>query len=166
MLACQRVLKAMPDINDIWPLAHNILRSARQMINEELRPLNLSSSEGNILLHLLTRNQILGQEDLVEQLDISKPAVSRALESLELKGYIVRQVDPADKRAKQVLLTNKAKDISARIEVIYNRIFSIAAKGVTEEEIQNFIELFSRVSESFSRARADKKVKRRHRNDQ
>jgi MarR family transcriptional regulator, transcriptional regulator for hemolysin len=150
----------MPDIKDIWPLAHNILRSARQMVNDELKPLNLSSSEGNILLHLLTHDQVLGQEEIVEQLDISKPAVSRALESLEGKGYIVREVDPADKRAKRVLLTEKAMDIGDRLEDIYSEIFSIAAQGVTEEEIKDFFELFSRVSESFSRARTDKKLNR------
>jgi MarR family transcriptional regulator, transcriptional regulator for hemolysin len=147
----------MPDIQDIWPLAHNILRSARLMINDELKPLDLSSSEGNILLHLLTQDQVLGQEEIVEQLDISKPAVSRALETLELKGYIVREVNPADKRARRVLLTGRAMEISSRIERIYSEIFSIAAQGLTEDEIRDFIERFSRVSESFSRARAAKK---------
>lgn len=147
----------MPDIRDIWPLANNILRSARQMVNEELKPLNLSSSEGNILLHLLTQDQVLGQEEIVEQLDISKPAVSRALESLEAKGYIVREVDASDKRAKRVLLTTKAMEISGRIEIIYSEIFSIAVKGVSENEIEDFIKLFARVSESFSKARLEKR---------
>lgn len=146
----------MPDIKDIWPLAHNILRSARLMVNEELKPLNLSSSEGNILLHLLTQDQVLGQEEIVEQLDISKPAVSRAIESLERKGFIVREVDPADKRARRVLLTDKAMEIGARVERIYSDIFSIASQGVTEEEIKDFIELFARVSDSFSQARVRK----------
>jgi DNA-binding MarR family transcriptional regulator len=155
----------LSDIKDIWPLAHNILRSARQMINEALKPLNLSSSEGNILLHLLTQDRILGQEDIVEQLDISKPAVSHALDSLEVKGYIVRKIDPADKRAKQVTLTDKAVQISASIEKVYSEIFAIASQGVTDDEIDNFIELFSRVSESFTRARINRKGNRRLRND-
>jgi MarR family transcriptional regulator, transcriptional regulator for hemolysin len=151
----------MPDIRDIWPLANNILRSARQMVNEELKPLNLSSSEGNILLHLLTQDQVLGQEELVEQLDVSKPAVSRALESLESKGYIVREVDPADKRARRVLLTAKAMEIGLRVEAVYSEIFSIATQGVPQNEIEDFIKLFARVSESFSRARSEKRKNRR-----
>jgi MarR family transcriptional regulator, transcriptional regulator for hemolysin len=151
----------MPDIRDIWPLANNILRSARQMVNEELKPLNLSSSEGNILLHLLTQDQVLGQEELVEQLDVSKPAVSRALESLESKGYIVREVDPADKRARRVLLTAKAMEIGLRVEAVYSEIFSIATQGVPQNEIEDFIKLFARVSESFSRARHEKRKYRR-----
>jgi uncharacterized membrane protein len=75
----------MAEIRDVWMHAHNVIRSARQIVNEDLRPLNLSSAEGNILLHLLIHGQEMGQEQLAEQLDISKPAVSRALVSLETK---------------------------------------------------------------------------------
>jgi hypothetical protein len=69
----------MSEIRDIWLHANNMIRSARQIINDNLQPLNLSSAEGNILLHLLTQGQEMGQEQLVNQLDISKPAVSRPL---------------------------------------------------------------------------------------
>ncbi len=75
----------MAEIQDIWLHAHNMIRSARQILNEDLRPLNLSSAEGNILLHLLLQGQEMGQEQLAEQLDISMPAVSRAIDLLELK---------------------------------------------------------------------------------
>ena len=78
----------MSQIKDIWLYTHHMLRSSRQIINDNLRPLNLTSAEGNILIHLLTLGEEMGQEQLVEQLDISKPAVSRALNSLQKKGYV------------------------------------------------------------------------------
>ena len=78
----------MSEIRDVWLHAHNMIRSARQIINRDLRPMGLSSAEGNILLHLSTQGQEMRQEQLVEQLDVSKPAVSRVLDSLETKGYI------------------------------------------------------------------------------
>src|SRR5512133_2893163 len=104
----------MPEIRDIWLHAHHMIRSARKIINEALHPLNLSSAEGNILLHLLTQSQEMnhqemGQEQLVEQLDISKPAVSRALDSLEQKGYVIRQEDPQDRRVHHIRLTDQAR---------------------------------------------------------
>ena len=149
----------MSGIRDIWLYANNIIRSSRQIINEDLKPLNLSSAEGNIMLHLLTQEQHFRQEEIVGQLDISKPAVSRALESLDKKGYVAREKDPSDKRASQVRLTDKARQIGPQIEQVYNEVFSIAAQGVSEAEIEDFIKLFGRVSESFSTAR----VKRRSR---
>jgi len=138
----------MHDIRDIWLYANNILWSSRQMINEKLKPLKLSSAEGNILLHLLTQEGPFRQEEIVAQLDISKPAVSRALKSLETEGYVIREKDSVDRRASRVFLTERAREIGPEIEQIYNQVFSIASEGVSDEEINDFINLFARVSEN------------------
>lgn len=148
----------MSDIKAIWLFANNIIRTSRQMVNEGLRPLNLSSAEGNILLHLFTQNNEVRQDDIVRQLDISKPAVSRALESLEKKGYVIRSKDFIDRRASRVLLTDRSQEIRPKVEHVYNEVYSIATRGVSEEEIYKFINLFSRVSENFSRARSSNNI--------
>ncbi len=142
----------MAEIRDIWLHAHNMIRSARQIINENLRPLNLSSAEGNILLHLLTQGQEMGQEQLVEQLDISKPAVSRALDSLETKGYVTRQPDPDDKRAHRIRLTDKAREIGPAVEQVYNHVYTLAMQGISQDEFDYFVNLFGRMSENFAHA--------------
>jgi len=149
----------MTDIKGIWLYANNIIRSSRRMVNEGLNPLGLNSAEGNILLHLFTHNHGVRQEDIVEQLDISKPAVSRALESLEKKGYVSREKDSSDRRASRVLLTGKAQDIKPEVEQVYNKVYSIAAQGISEEEARFFINIFCRVSENFSGARPVNKVR-------
>ena len=148
----------MAEIRSIWLHANNIIRSARQIVNENLRPLNLSSAEGNILLHLLTQGEEMRQEQLVEQLDISKPAVSRALDSLEKKGFVTRQDDPNDRRAHRVRLTDKARSIGPAVEQIYNRVYAVAIQGVTPEEVDSFVALFERISDNFEREQAKKSV--------
>jgi len=145
----------MAEIRDIWLHANHMIRSARQIINENLRPLNLSSAEGNILLHLLTQGHEMMQEQLVEQLDISKPAVSRALDSLAGKGFITRHADPADRRAYQVRLTGKAEKIGPAIEQAYNRVYSLAVQGISQAELETFMQLFSRISANFTLAHPD-----------
>jgi MarR family transcriptional regulator for hemolysin len=140
----------MSEIRDVWLHAHNMLRTARQMINKDLQPLNLSSAEGNILLHLLTQGREMRQEQMVEQLDISKPAVSRTLNSLEKKGYVTRRPDPDDKRAQWVQLTDKALEVGPAIEQIYNHIYAMAMKGISQEEFDYFVKLFGRISENFA----------------
>ena len=147
----------MSEIRDIWLPTHNIIRSARQIINKKLRPLNLSSAEGNILLHLFTQGQDMGQEQLVEQLDISKPAVSRALNSLVTKGYVTRQPDPDDKRAHRVRLTGKALEVGPAVEQIYNHVYTLAMRGISPDEFDSFVKLFSRISENFSHGYEKKK---------
>ena len=140
----------MSEIRSIWLHAHNMIRSGRQIINRNLRPLGLSSAEGNILLHLFTQGQEMGQEQLVEQLDVSKPAISRALHSLETKGYVTRQRDPDDKRAHRVRLTDKALEIGPAVEQIYNHVYTLAVQGISQEELDCFVKLFGRMSENFA----------------
>lgn len=153
------------DIKDIWNHAHNIIRTSRQMVNQGLSSLQLSSPEGNILQHLFTQKHEVRQEDIVESLDLSKPAVSRALKSLEKKGYVKRIKDAVDRRASRILLTERALEIKPEVEYVYNEVYSIAAQGVSEEEIVFFINLFSRVSDNFSQVRAAIKDHGRLNND-
>ena len=146
----------MSEIRDIWLHAHNMLRSARQYINDNLRPLDLSSAEGNILLHLFTHGQEMGQEQLVAQLDVSKAAISRTLNSLEKKGYVTRQRDPIDKRAYRIRMTDKALEIGPAIEQIYNYIFTLALQGISQDELDYFMALFRRISENFTGEQVNK----------
>ena len=140
----------MPKIRDVWLHAHSMLRSARQIINEGLRPLGLSSAEANILLHLFTHGQEMGQEQLVEQLDVSKPAVSRTLKALESKGCIVRQRSPDDKRAYRIRLTDKALEIGPAIEQVYNYVYALAMRGISQDELACFMTLFGQISENLA----------------
>mgnify|MGYP000856641558 CR=1 FL=1 len=141
----------MANIRDIWLHSQGMIRSARQTINEDLRPLNLSSAEGNILLHLWMHGQAMTQEQLTGQLDISKPAVSRALDSLEGKGFVTRQPDPLDRRQRRLELTGQAREIGPAVEQSYNRLYARALQGITPQELDTFIQLFARMSENFNR---------------
>ncbi len=139
----------MPEIRDIWLHAHHVIRSGRQIINQKLQPLHLNSAEGNVLLHLLTQGQGIVQEQLVEQLDISKPAISRTLASLEAKKYITRQRDLKDKRAYRIWLTEKALETGQTIEQAYNHVFTQALQGISQDELDFFMKLFRRISKNF-----------------
>jgi DNA-binding MarR family transcriptional regulator len=141
----------MPDIRDIWLHAHNMIRTARKMINENLRPLNISSAEGNILLHLLTQGEEMGQDQLVEELDVSKPAVSRTLHALEAKGFITRQQDAKDRRMYVVRATGKARAIGPALEQVYNDLYAVATQGISPAELDEFVRLFGRMSDNFTR---------------
>ncbi len=141
----------MTSIRDIWVFAHSITRSARKIINLELKPLNLSSTQGNILFHLLVRNTETTQEQLVEELDIGKAAISRAIDVLEQKGYVHRNKHPLDKRTRLVSLTDKARAIGSDIERVYSHIFDIARKGIPDKEYEKVVQLMSLISENFSK---------------
>ena len=92
----------------------------------------------------------MAQEQLVEQLDVSKPAISRTLNSLETKGYVSRQRDTEDKRAHRIQLTDKALDIGPAVEQVYNHVYSVAMNDISMEEFEYFVNLFARMSENLT----------------
>ncbi|MGI5917677.1 MAG: MarR family winged helix-turn-helix transcriptional regulator [Anaerolineae bacterium] len=123
-----------------------ILRSARRIINAELEPLNLSGAEGDILFHLLTGSDKIRQEQLAEQLDIGKAAVSRAIDSLESKRYVVRMRHPQDRRAYCVSLTDQALAVGADIVDIYERLYMLVRQGIADEDFAHIESVLSRVA--------------------
>jgi DNA-binding MarR family transcriptional regulator len=136
----------MLSIQHIWLDMKEILRSARQKINAELEPLNLSSAEGDILFHLLTGSNNLQQEQLADRLDIGKAAVSRAVDSLEAKGYVTRTRQHRDRRAYSIALTDKATAAGADIVGIYERLYTLVKKGISDDEFNHIESLLTRVA--------------------
>ena len=140
----------MTTIRDVWILAHSMTRSARQLINERLRPLDLSSAEGNILLHMLMQEGPLCQEQLVDELDISKAAVSRAVDSLAQKGYLQREKDAQDKRFYQLILTGRARDAAPQIESAYQAVYAQALTGIDPAEFDRLLAILRQVVGNFN----------------
>ena len=77
---------------------HSFIRYARQS--------GLSMSQINALFHIHHAGGS-GVTDLGEHLGISNAAVSQLLERLVQQGLILRDEDPADRRAKKLTLTDK-----------------------------------------------------------
>lgn len=139
----------------MWFFANNIIRTSRLLLNHSLRPLGLSSAEGNVLLEMLTGGDGLLQEQLVEKLDISKSAVSRALDSLERKAYVVRHHHPSDRRGRLVFLTLRAQRLGPHLERVYEDLFDAASRDIDDREIAQFTDLFRRVSDNLTQARQE-----------
>ena len=138
----------MPVMRSLWIGMKDVLRSARQFINAELMPLNLSGAEGDILFHLLAGSNNFQQEQLAQQLDIGKAAISRVVDSLESKGFVKRSRLEEDKRAYSVSLTEKAVSAGPRITGIYERLYTLAKKGIAEEELSQIESLLTRVAKN------------------
>ncbi len=143
----------MSDVRAIWALANNIIRTSRILLNDALKPLNLTSSEANVLLLLKSEGDGLRQDDIVEGLEISKSAVSRALDSLESKRYVLRQRSIHDRRVSHVLLTEAAHKTYPGIQNAYQKLFQAASQHISDEEVAAFTDLFGRVSGNLTLAR-------------
>src|SRR4030042_6784737 len=82
------------------------MRRSMQSFIRSARHIGLSMSQINTLFHIHHAGGS-GVTNLGEHLGISNAAVSQLLERLVQQGLILRDEDPADRRAKKLTLTDK-----------------------------------------------------------
>jgi len=114
-------------------------RNHAMYINRALKMWGISSGEIGFLMTLYQQEGCT-QEQLCSLLAIDKAAATRALTSLENKGYIQRQVDARDKRCKCIHLTDKAKELRQDITGEVRAWNGKASELVGEETYQMICE--------------------------
>lgn len=134
-------------------LASRIIQAGQLCVINALREKNLGSAEANVLMFLYTNGDGVKQDDIVSGVDVSKPAISRTVTSLVKKGYITRKHSPTDKRAYLVYLTEKARREEEFIQKQYADLVTVAAAGIPEDKVEEFIEIFHQVADNLDNYR-------------
>lgn len=136
----------MSGIQDVWLHANNIIRTARQTIDRQLSPLGLTITEANILLHLHVKDAPIYQEQLAQQLDITKAAISRAVDALEKKGYITRTRPEGDRRYYHIAPTQKARAFTPAIVRVYDALYRQATDGISPGDFDRLVSLLAHIA--------------------
>ncbi len=134
------------NIQAMWSLANSILRDSRALLSWQLKELDLTPSEASIILHLHVHGAARIQDRLAEELDVSKPAISKAVDALEAKGFVERRHDPDNRRIRSIVLTPKAEAVADEVKRIYSDLYAAAAQGIDPDEVQSLIRLVERVA--------------------
>lgn len=87
--------------------------------------------------------------DIQQNLHISKPAVSQTLNGLEQRGYIVRTIDPDDRRKITVTLTPEGERVFAEARRSYEKSLDLVLEQFGEENAAALIELLNRLMDIF-----------------
>ena len=95
--------------------------------------IDMTAEQWGAILVLLNGGAIT-QRQLGEKLCLEKSSVSRLLEGLERRDWIVRTKNPRDSRQKLVTPTPKVLETVARCSSIAKTILKDAQRGMTEEE--------------------------------
>ncbi|WP_067052470.1 MarR family winged helix-turn-helix transcriptional regulator [Methanofollis ethanolicus] len=102
------------DTVPIGALISLIHRTHHIFVDEQMKRFGLSSGQLFTLLHL-AHEQGITQDTLVRRFRVDKGTVARAVRKLEDAGYISRTVDPDDRRAVRIFLTERGEEIVPEI---------------------------------------------------
>jgi DNA-binding MarR family transcriptional regulator len=73
-------------------------------------------------LRLFNKNDVLNNKQVAERMNLSPSRLTRIIDGLVVKGYIIRQIEPADRRNMKVELSKRGKVIVQKLNDAYVNI--------------------------------------------
>lgn len=123
------------DVFDNAPLIgwiHNISKNQLKYLNSRIQELNLNREIRYIMM--IYDNPNCSQDDLVNIYGESKANMAKALKKLEEDGYIIREVNPENRRKYMLKTTEKADALVPKIRQI--SLDWEEQVGISEEDIE------------------------------
>jgi DNA-binding MarR family transcriptional regulator len=105
---------------------------------------NLGSGQFRLLTTLYKHGDGINQEYFANFLKMDKATAARSIKKMENAGFIIREKDEKDKRAYNVFLTDKAKELQPKIKYILARWTQILLKDFSEEEQKTYIDFLKK----------------------
>lgn len=122
---------------NIWQLIPDVNRHFSNFIDKKLFEYDITRSQAHFLLVLNEKDHI-SQEELCNRLNMTEGTVARTIKRLEDKKFLVRSLNPNDKRKKVIVLTQEGKETISKInknnDIMKSRFESI----FSDKEIDNF----------------------------
>lgn len=106
-------------------------------LNERLKKLGITSSQCAVLDFLFhTNKEEVNQRDVEKSLSLKNPTVTGILKRMEEKGFILIVPNAADKRKKNIYLTEKAYDIQRKMDADRRKLDKRLTIGLSKKEIE------------------------------
>lgn len=128
--------------NGYW--IHMAGRRMERALSAELAPEGITFRQMQVLGCLAVEGE-LSQTDLADRMNIEPPTLVRVLDCMAREGLIERCADPNDRRKNLIRPTAKAVPIWERIIVCADRVEERAARGLSDQDLEQLRTLLQRV---------------------
>lgn len=135
-------------------LLHDIARLVRKRYEQRARPLGLTRAQWQALAYL-QRHEGINQSGLAELLELEPITIARLLDRMEEAGLVERRADPADRRARRLFLTERARPMLERGRALGDEVRAEAFIGLDAAERESLLDMLRRVRGNLSEKRGD-----------
>lgn len=135
-------------------LMRDVARMRSRLFRRLLEPSGLTSSQAWVLAHLLWEDG-LTQRELAVRLEIGAVAAGGLVDRLEAQGLVARHGDPADKRVRRVVLTDRAMPLLDAMTAAMLAVDRRSYEGLSPSELQALEGLLTRIHGNLSDALAE-----------
>lgn len=135
---------------DAW---ESLLRTQVAMMRElhkEPEFKAVGGREYDVLFNLSTApNGWLRMNELLENVLLTQPSISRLVDRLEAKGWVERRVDSQDRRGVQIRLTPAGSQVQKRVGRAHvKNIASLMGKELNDTELKQLLEITAKLRKS------------------
>ena len=130
-------------------LVNDVARLFGRRFDHNGRRLGLTRAQCRTLGYL-ARNEGINQAGLADLLEIRPMTLVRQIDRMEEAGWIERHPDPADRRARRLYLTAKARPVLGRIWSVANETRDEALALLSPGEAATLLDLLQRVHGTLS----------------
>ncbi len=117
-------------------LIHDVSRLRRTVVDKALRPLGITRSQWWVLANLARDDgTAMTQTELARVMDVGKVTLGGLIDRLESGGLVRRQPDPADRRAKRIVMTQKGSRLLAEIHTVGREVDTSIMAGIPKGDI-------------------------------
>lgn len=114
---------------EIAELTFKLLASCQKKESRLAKTLHITVSEFRCL-RVFRGEQRLSIKTLIERIELSGSRLTRILDSLEKSGFLVRSIDPDDRRSISVHLSKRGIELSAVLEKNYIKMHEEILSGI------------------------------------
>lgn len=133
-----------------------IARKMQLCIGERLSKFGITATEEPFFM-AIQKNEGATQEDLTAFVGVDKAVTTRAICSLENKGYLVRKQDDKDRRQNRVYPTNAVFEIGDALHKELLCLNNELIKGLSKQQLLVLSETLSVMETNLSAMRGTKK---------
>ncbi len=121
-----------------------IHRAHRNRAEVALGELGLHTGQEWVLFQLWNEEG-LTQSQLVENLGVEPPTITKTLDRLEKAGLVERRQDVEDARVSRVFLTRKGRELQGPVEKVWKDLETKTIQGLSEAEKALMLRLLDQI---------------------
>ncbi len=136
-------------------LLPSMLRSMIRLVAVELDKggSGLRVQQFGMLDFLLTNSEAV-QTDLANHFAKDKSVMLRQLDEMEKAGWVERQMDPADRRRKNLVVTKAGMEIYRKGAKLRAKVFQQMLEGISEREVVLCLKVITTMNDNATRGDA------------
>ncbi|MDQ1914068.1 MarR family winged helix-turn-helix transcriptional regulator [Paenibacillus sp. GD4] len=127
-----------------------IARALDSISNVEFKDYDLTKGQYLYLVRIC-ENPGMIQEKVAEMIKVDRTTAARAIQKLEINGFIEKKEDPHNKKIKKLFPTEKGSNVYPFIKREHEYSNIVALEGFSEKEIDTVFNLLQRIRKNIEK---------------